>query len=351
MTAVIAPNEPLVSIVIAAFNAEATIEETCRAALAQTYASIEVLVVDDGSTDATAAMVLALADRDPRLRLIRQHNRGVAAARNAGIAAARGELLAPLDADDLWAPGKIAAQVSRLAQAGADTALVYCWWAWIDEHGFVMDRSPPWRIEGRALQRLVEINVTGNASVPLFRRSVVVALGGYRTELKDAGCQGCEDWDLVLRVAEKHRVAVVPAVLVGYRRRGDSMSTQDRPMQRSHAAVLNAIAERNPSISAAIRRRSQGQFALYLAGVAFWRRDLLRACRWGLRTRPWQLMIAVLPYVIGLLIRRSLRTPVRTRLTSDGQTFDLSCPADPMIPYDRLYARHWRAYDREPADG
>lgn len=343
---------PLVSIVIAAFNAAATVEDTCRSALAQTYTSIEVLVVDDGSTDATAAIVTALAATDPRLRLIRQDNLGVAAARNRGIAAASGEFLAPLDADDLWAPGKIAAQVTRLTETGSDTALAYCWWAWIDDHDCVIDRSPPWRVEGRVLQRLVEINVTGSASVPLFRRSVVVALGGYRYQLRDDGCQGCEDWDLALRIAERHRVAVVPAVLVGYRRRADSMSTQDETMWRSHAAVMCAIAERNPAISPAMRRRSRGQFALHLAGVAFWHADFLRACRWGLRTRPLRLGIAVSPYIARLLIRHIFQGAVtRRRLTANGLTFDSSCPADPLIPYDRIYLSHWRTYDREPTDG
>ena len=343
---------PLVSIIVAAFNAAATIEETCRSALAQTYPSIEVLVVDDGSTDTTADIVTELAAADPRLRLIRQPNLGVAAARNCGIAAARGELLAPLDADDLWAPGKIAAQVARLAQAGSDTALVYCWWAWIDEHNSVLDRSPPWRIEGRALQRLLEINVTGNASVPLFRRSVVLELGGYRSQLRDDGCQGCEDWDLALRVAERHRVAVVPEVLVGYRRRSDSMSTQDDRMWRSRAAVAQSIAMRNPSISSAMLRRSQGQFALHLAGVAFWRGDILRACRWGLRTRPLWLGIAVSPYIARLLLRHIYRgAATRPRLVAHGLTFDSSCPADPLIPYDRIYLGHWQTYDREPSHG
>lgn len=343
---------PLVSVIVAAFNAESTIEETCRSALAQTYASLEVLVVDDGSTDATASLVAGLAATDPRLRLIQQDNLGVAAARNRGIAAARGDFLAPLDADDLWAPGKIAAQVLRLMQAGPETALVYCWWAWIDAENRVIDRSPRWDIEGRVLQRLVEINVTGSASVPLFRRSVVVDLGGYRTQLRDDGCQGCEDWDLALRVAERYPVAVVPAVLVGYRRRADSMSTHGDTMWRSRAAVVRAVAARNPSISAAMLRRSQGQFALHVAGVAFWCGDYLGACRWGLRTRPPGLGIAVLPYIAKLLLLHGFRRrSVNTRLVADNDRFDRCCPPQPLIPYDRIHTRHWRHYDRESTDG
>lgn len=343
---------PLVSVIVAAFNAESTIEETCRSALAQTYASLEVLVIDDGSTDATASLVAALAVTDPRLRLIRQENMGVAAARNRGIAAARGDFLAPLDADDLWAPGKIAAQVLRMMQAGPATALVYCWWAWIDADNCVMDRSPRWNIEGRALQRLIEINFTGSASVPLFRRSVVVELGGYRPQLRDEGCQGCEDWDLALRVAERHQVAAVPAVLVGYRRRAGSMSTHADEMWRSRAAVVRDMAVRNPSISAAMLRRSQGQFALHVAGVAFWCGDHLGACLWGLRTRPAALGVAVLPHIAMLLLQHGFRRrSVSARLVADNDRFDRCCPPEPLIPYDRILTRHWRHYDRESTDG
>jgi glycosyltransferase involved in cell wall biosynthesis len=96
-----APASPLVSVIIAAFNAAAHIEETCRSALSQTHTALEVIVVDDGSTDDTAAIVERIARTDPRVRLFRQVNRGVAAARNAAIAEAKGEFIAPLDADDI----------------------------------------------------------------------------------------------------------------------------------------------------------------------------------------------------------------------------------------------------------
>src|SRR5689334_2996184 len=88
---------PLVSVIIAAFNAAAHIEETCRSALSQTHTALEVIVVDDGSTDDTAAIVERIARTDSRVRLFRQVNRGVAAARNAAIAEAQGEFIAPLD--------------------------------------------------------------------------------------------------------------------------------------------------------------------------------------------------------------------------------------------------------------
>src|SRR5262245_57856494 len=98
---------PVVSVVVPAFNAGATLDQTLRSVRAQTYTHLEVIVVDDGSKDATAEIALAHAKSDARIRLVRQANGGVASARNAGIREARAALVAPIDADDLWAPTKI----------------------------------------------------------------------------------------------------------------------------------------------------------------------------------------------------------------------------------------------------
>src|SRR5690606_10598745 len=133
-----------VSVIVPAFNAAGYIEDTCLSVLAQTYTALELIVVDDGSTDATANIVAAIAESDRRVRLLRQQNSGVANARNAGIAAASGEFVAPLDADDIWDPRKIERQVRRLQEAGDDAGLAYCWWVWIDTGGRVLDRSPRW---------------------------------------------------------------------------------------------------------------------------------------------------------------------------------------------------------------
>ena len=179
---------PLVSVVVAAFNAADFIEETCRSVIQQTYSAWELIVVDDGSTDGTGDIVQSLVRSDPRLRLIRQRNGGVAAARNAGIAAASGGFLCVLDADDLWDPTKIERQLRRLQEAGPGAGFAYCWWAWVDVNGLVLDRSPRWRVEGAVLEKLVEINFTGNTSVPLFRRAYV--------EDHDRTSENCRDQTL-----------------------------------------------------------------------------------------------------------------------------------------------------------
>src|SRR4051794_13197703 len=107
-----APTEPTVSVVVPTYNQPRLLSETLDGVLAQTFADFEVVVVDDGSTDDTPAVLARYAGRDGRVRVVRQPNAGIGAARNRGLDEARGRYVAPLDHDDLWMPGKLAAQVA-----------------------------------------------------------------------------------------------------------------------------------------------------------------------------------------------------------------------------------------------
>lgn len=332
----------LVSVIVAAYNAEHTIGETLRSVLAQTWRSIEVIVVDDGSHDNTAACVLALAAGDDRIRLLRQTNRGVATARNLAIAVARGEYVAPVDADDVWAPHKLQRQVECLRASPADTALVYGWWSWIDADGRFLDRSPRWHEQGWVLERLVEINFIGNASVPLFTREALLRQGGYDARLRDLDAQGCEDWDLALKVAEHHRVAVVPEILVGYRRHRSSMSGGCDAMWASGCRVLDELAARQPGLPASLLRAGRGQFALHLAGVSFWSGRGLQACRWACKSRAWSTLAQITPSVLALLWRhlaRPRRADAAQHAAATG--FNAAALPGPQMPYDRILSRRW----------
>ena len=335
--------EPLVSVILPVYNGESDVEATLYSALGQTYRNIEVIIIDDGSRDGTRTLVEALALRDSRVRVITQLNRGVAAARNRGLADARGEFIAPLDADDVWDPTKIERQVSRMMEAGDNTGLVYCWWVWINVHGAVLDCSPRWRIEGNAAETLLQVNYTGNASVPLYRRRDLEQVGGFDVTLRDRGAEGCEDWDVALKIAERSGVAVVPAVLVGYRRRRASMSTRTDRMWRSHALVVNGARRRRPELRASSIRRSHDQFALHLAGVSYWSRAYLHAIVWGLRASRSSLALQVLPYVIRLfsktLVRSGRSSPKMVRPRVRFSSWDMP---QALIPYDRIYNRRFK---------
>jgi glycosyltransferase involved in cell wall biosynthesis len=255
----------LVSVIIPAFNAATNIRQTLDSVRAQTYRNFEVIVVDDGSSDGTTAIIEEFIRNDSRFQLIRQENRGVGDARNAGIRKARGKYIAPLDADDLWYPEKLEKQVARIHQCGSETGLVYCWSAFIDGNGDFVDTARHLKVEGRLRHAFVMRNILENASIPLFCTNVFEKIGLYLTREEQEGAQGCEDWDLALRIAEVFSVAVVPERLVAYRLRPNSMSANDESMAASFGTVIRRARQRNRDLPSDTFRWSRGHFYRYLA--------------------------------------------------------------------------------------
>jgi glycosyltransferase involved in cell wall biosynthesis len=232
-----AASSELVTVIVPAYNASLTIGATLDSIQAQTHTNLEVLVIDDGSTDATADIVLRHASIDPRVRLIRQANEGVAAARNRGIAEARAEYLAPIDADDLWRPAKIELQLQALRAGGSRVGLVYCWFALIDEKSRIVSLRHRPVDEGDVLARMCLGNVVGNGSSALIRKSVALEVGGYDSSLRARQAQGCEDLKFHLQIAARYHFAVVRDHLTGYRRTPRSMSSDGAQMMRSYELV------------------------------------------------------------------------------------------------------------------
>ncbi|MDS3859213.1 glycosyltransferase family A protein [Thermosynechococcaceae cyanobacterium BACA0444] len=254
---------PLVSVIIPAYNAARFVQETLESVLGQTYQNLEVLVVDDGSNDNTVNIIEQLAQQDSRIILIQQENAGVAAARNAGILQAKGEFIAPVDADDIWYPEKLAKQVVKMLASPAAVGVVYCWSAMIDEKGQFTGGYFIGKQRGYVLPDLICQFFLGNASVPLIRRSCFETVGLYDQELRAQSAQGAEDYDISLRLAEYYQFEVVPEFLVGYRQVPGSMSYSVGTMERSLALLLQSIRQRHPEFPGAIFRWSQ-------AGVYYW---------------------------------------------------------------------------------
>lgn len=230
------------------YNAEETIGATLESVCAQSHSDLDIVVVDDGSTDASTSIVTEWAARDPRIRLIHQQNAGVAAARNRGAYATDASYLAFVDADDIWAVDKVKAQLELLIN-GEAPAIAYCWYVRIDQSG----RSQPgyeWRtIEGDVLAELCGNYFVGNGSSFLMSRNVFEAVGGFDTSLRARNAQGCEDYLFALRAAEHYRFRVVRRHLVGYRDAPDSMSTDVWQMYRSFQIVSDEYCKRYPDMS------------------------------------------------------------------------------------------------------
>lgn len=229
---------PLVSVIIPAHNAARTIRETLRSVREQTYGPLEIIVIDDGSSDETPRMVQHEQLLDPRIRYIRQANAGVAAARNRGLVEAKGSYVAPIDADDLWLPSKIALQVDMLTNGQPEMGLVYTWYSVIDDDGVTVRDYHPSQ-EGDVLGEILRKNFIGHASSPLMVTSVVREVGGYDETLRRRGAQGCEDLKLYVALAQQYKFGVVKEVLTGYRTTVAAMSSSGAQMLRSYDLVCD----------------------------------------------------------------------------------------------------------------
>jgi glycosyltransferase involved in cell wall biosynthesis len=327
-------DQPLVSVIIPVYNGAEFIADAVESATTQTYRNLEIIVVDDGSRDSSLEIVRSLASKDDRIRIIAQPNGGVAKARNTAIAAAKGEFIAPLDADDLWLPAKIERQMARMSADGDECGFVYTWWATIDPAGKVLDRSPRWTVAGERFDTLLLINFTGNASAPLFRKRCLVEAGGYNPKLAAAKSGGCEDYEVALRVAARYRIGVVSEILMGYRRSPGSMSSNCDMMWRSRQMVIDGLAAYGVVIRPRVLQDSDRQFCMYLAALSFWSGKVKQAIRWGLRSgvrRP--LLFA--PYLLKMTLmpRPKEQHPLVMR---PGKSVDTSSIPEPLLPFNRI---------------
>ena len=205
-----------VSVVTAARNADRYITQAVLSVAGQTLPALEHIVVDDGSDDTTAGVVASMAL--PGVRLIRSDHRGAPAARNLGIAEARGELIALLDADDRWHADFLRRSVAALASAGPDVGCVFTRSRLITARGNQMGRLEPRPGRYEVPDLLLAANPAGNGSCLLLRKSALDEIGGFDETLASA-----QDFDLLLRLATSASspgIVGIDAELVEYRLTG-----------------------------------------------------------------------------------------------------------------------------------
>lgn len=243
---------PSVSVVIPAFRAASTIGAALSGALMQTCADIEVVVVDDGSDDETADIVAA--HRDPRVRLVRQENRGVAAARNVGVAAVRADLVAFCDADDMLLPSHLERALALVAPRTVVTTNAY----WLLPGGIDPGKVRHLgRFPAPEAQRAAILQQNFVSTMSIFPRALVDEIGPFDETLRRA-----EDWDFWLRaVLAGYRVVHQPRPLALYRWTDDSLSAGVEEMDEAVRAVLRKAAAGNdlrPEERAYVERRLAG---------------------------------------------------------------------------------------------
>lgn len=251
-----------VSVIIPNYNYAHYLPECIDSVLAQTYPEIEVIVVDDGSSDGSREV---LEGYDQQITRLYQKNQGVSAARNNGFKASTGEFVAFLDADDAWLPKKVEKQVERF-ERDPDLGLVHVGVAEIDSEGKVLVE----RLEGvegavsTILLQLKREGVLGGGSGSMVPRSVLDELGGFDTRLSTSA-----DWDLFYRISERWPVGFVPEVLLRYRVHNSNMHGNVAVLERDMKLAFEK-AFTHPKVEiASVRRLAYGSLYQILAGSYF----------------------------------------------------------------------------------
>jgi glycosyltransferase involved in cell wall biosynthesis len=221
----------LVSVIIPAYNCADYLPAAIESVLAQTYRNFEIIVVDDGSTDATPDVLQRYGDQ---IVAVAQPNQGVALARNHGIRLAQGEWVAFLDADDLFFPDKLAAQMA-MAAANPQLGLIHSGWQRVDSQGRFLMAVEPWhQVPDLTLESWLRWKPV-LPSAMLFRRDWLERSGGFDPQFPPA-----EDTELVLRLALMGcEAAWLPQITVKYRQHEASAMHKGLPQARSLAAVID----------------------------------------------------------------------------------------------------------------
>ena len=259
---------PTVSAVIPAYNSEKYVADAIRSVLEQSHASVECIVVDDGSTDATAEVVRSFGKA---VFYIHQANKGVSAARNAGVAAASGEFVAFLDADDAWLPEKTMRQLdlfSKLAAPGLVHGAI-----WFVDEGLNRLRVGPIAKDEQALRHAIALEPPGIrvAQTAMLQRSLFEEIGGFDETLSTSA-----DLDLAIRAATRGVAGVQDPVAL-YRVHDGQMSQDPLATQRDAIIVLRK-AFSNPEVPAhlrKLRRRAHANLWLMLSVMRLRRKEYL----------------------------------------------------------------------------
>ncbi len=253
----------LVSVIVPNYNYAGYLGAAIESALGQTYSTVEIIVIDDGSTDGSKAVIESYGRG---IKAIFQQNQGVAAARNNGVKAGRGEFVAFLDADDMWLPEKIERQVERFTE-DPDLGLVHVGLTEIDQAGNSLavrlgggEGSEVWK----DLLLFSPNGILGGGSGAMIPRSVFDALGGFDERLSTSA-----DWDLYFRTAIRYAVGFVAEPLLKYRVHSSNMHSNIAVMERDMTlAYEKAFAKTNPRLQE-IKGRAIGALHQNLSGSFF----------------------------------------------------------------------------------
>ncbi|MCI4643608.1 MAG: glycosyltransferase [Hyphomonadaceae bacterium] len=277
-----------------AYRAVSTLRQSVESVRAQTLADWELIIIDDGSPDETAACATQLAQEDSRIRVIRQRNAGPSAARNRGVRLARGDILAFLDADDLWSPERLAGMVAFL-RAHPATGVAFSRTRFFDANTGASGTLTPHVAMLSAADLLAENKVCSTSNL-VCRAQVFRQCGGF-----EHGLHFAEDQDWLVRVALDGRWQIqgVDAEWFFYRSSPDSLSADLGAMRRGWGELVKRASATHPLAAERAARAAYGPFHRYLARRALRLRQPLRAL---------SLLSTALRRDPGLILREPKRT-------------------------------------------
>jgi glycosyltransferase involved in cell wall biosynthesis len=296
---------PLISVVIPAYNAERTIPATLLSVLRQTVDDLEVIVVDDGSTDNTFDVVRSY--EDPRLRILRQENAGHAGARNAGIGHTTGKYVAFVDADDLWLPRKLEAQLAFL-RGHPDVRALHSAAIHVDDglRPLFIGQCPDGK--NSLIDVLCFRGLPGFMCTPIIERQLLDELGRF-----DQSLIILQDWDLAIRLARRGELHSISEPLALYRVHSANQSKTLELHVEPGERILGALFQ-DPELPPEIRQSRPyiyAHFYAMLCGGAFQLRRFSDAALWGRKAVASD--ARVLPYLFGLPARRLQKRASRFR--------------------------------------
>lgn len=281
------PSNPLISVIVPCYNQARFLPDAVHSLQSQTYPHWECLIVNDGSTDDTAAVGAALAETDGRVRLITQPNRGLAGARNRGLAEARGQFIQFLDADDAIRPPKFQRQLSDIVGA-AGLVLSYCDFCMVPEEDLNAPMAATYAdCRFQTENRLIELAARWETQLSIPCHCFFFD-ARFFTEHRirfDEALPNHEDWDCWMRIfALKPAVSYVDAKLAVYRFRAQSMCRDMGKMRRGYLAALakqQTLFAQDREMAAVLRRKRREIKQVYRDYGAFHERLWMKACLRG----------------------------------------------------------------------
>lgn len=307
-------SQPLVSVIIPAYNAARTLGVTVRSVIEQTMPDFEIIIVDDGSTDDTLKRAKLIAENDVRVKVFTQPNSGVSAARNTAINAAKGKYVALLDADDVWVSYKLERQLEIL-ENGAKIYAVQSGAFFVNDDLDLISVHPCVPTKDALLETLLFQNMPNNMSTLVIKRDMFETMGYFDAELEIL-----EEWDMAIKVARNCNLYSIEEPLSLYRvHAGNRSRNLDIHVKPGHQ-VLDKIFQ-DPTLPAHIKARRRliySHFYTMLSGGALKVGRLGEAFLWAFKSLSYHPQ--TIGYMLALPLRRLQRKALRETISEKDKT-------------------------------